>query len=150
MEDLRFSAAVALPRIQSATFDELASTGRLSLIEDVKLRDGLSNYYVGYQHMSVILSDPIGEYRKILYEALPGELIYDWQFSNEIKDLDDLKASLEILNKDPRLGPAANVAINYATSLIFSLRDFRGRAQQLLAQIEVKISIPEVPGPEAD
>ena len=150
MDDLRFSAALALPRIQSVTFDELASTGRLSLIEDVKLRDGLSNYYVGYQHMSIILFDPIGEYQKILYEALPGELIYGWQFSNEINDLDDLKAGLEILNKDPRLGPAANVAINYATSLIFSLRDFRERSQQLLAQIETKISIPKVSGSVAD
>ena len=137
MRDLVFSSYVALPAIQSATFDELSSTGRLALIQDVTLLGALSNYYTGFQHISAIRTDPVGEYRKILYEALPGELNYEWRLSNSFEDLENLRAGLEVLHSDPRLRPAANAAITYSTSLIFYLRQYRQDAEQLLALLKV-------------
>lgn len=137
MRDLLFSAYVALPAIQSATFDELSGTGRLALIQDVPLRGALSRYYTGFRHISAILANPIGEYRKILLEALPGELNYEWRLSNNFEDLESLRAGLEVLHSNPRLRPAANVAIAYSTSLIFYLRQYGQDAEQLLALLEV-------------
>ena len=64
MQGLRSSSYVALPDSRSTTFDELMSTGRLALIESVELRDALSQYYSGFEHISAILFDPVGDYRR--------------------------------------------------------------------------------------
>lgn len=49
MRDLDYSEYQALPEANSATFEELKSTGRLALIRDAGLHDALSQYYAGYE-----------------------------------------------------------------------------------------------------
>ena len=66
VDDLNYSKVVALPTNRPATFEELQSTGRLSLIQDTDLRGALSYYYAGFNHISKILATPFGDYRKRL------------------------------------------------------------------------------------
>ena len=137
LQDLDYSGWIALPAIQSATFNELASSGRLALLRDVPLRSALSNYYSGYQLMSDILAEPIGEYRRLFYEAIPGDLYFDWRLSGHVGDLDHLRDALDELRSNPGFEAAANAEIAYSTSMIFFLRMYREQAQYALALLQL-------------
>ncbi len=140
MRDLGYSTWVALPALQSATFSELASSGRLALIQDVPLRGELSSYYAGYQLMSDILAEPVGEYRRLFFETMPGEIWFEWRLSDHLGDLDRLGEALDGLQSHPRFGPAANAEISYSTSLVFWLRLFREQAQEMLKLLQESTS----------
>ena len=51
MEAQVYSSFIALPDSVSTTFDELQSTDRLALIQDLTQRDALSKYYSGFKHI---------------------------------------------------------------------------------------------------
>jgi len=133
LQDLVFSGFIGLRETRSTTFDELSSTGRLMLIQDVALRDGLSRYHVSYEFMSeLLLADIRGDYLRLLQESLPGELIYQWLLSNNLDDPDALQRGLDVLKSDPGLVAAANAEIWYAASQIYHIRRFRNLAEELL------------------
>ena len=136
MQDLEYSGYTALPANQSATYDELLSTGRLTLVQNVALIDALSHYYKEFELISGILFEPIGDYRLLLYKSIPGMLINEWRLSRTINNPDDLRRGLEILQSNPGLESAANVEITYSTSLIFYLRQFRQEAEELLKLLD--------------
>ncbi len=136
MQDLEYSGYTALPANQSATYNELLSTGRLALVQNVALIDALLHYYKEFELISGILFKPIGDYRLLLYESMPGMLIYEWRLSRTIKNPDDLRRGLETLQSNPGLESAANVEITYSTSLIFYLRQFRQEAEELLKLLD--------------
>lgn len=137
LQDLDYSGWIALPDIQSATFAELASSGRLALIQDVSLRSSLSDYYSGYQLSADILAQPIGDYRRLFYEAIPGDFYFDWRLSGDVGDLDRLRNSIDELRSNSRFEAAANAEIAYATSMIFFLRMYREQAEELLLLLQL-------------
>ena len=137
MQGLDHSSWKALPAIQSATFTELASSGRLALIKDVPLRAALSNYYLGYQMMADILAEPIGEYRRLFHEAVPGDFYFDWRLAGDVGDLERLRNALDELRSDSRFEAAANAEIAYATQMIFFLRRYREQAEGLVLLLQL-------------
>ena len=132
MEGLRSSSYVALPDSRSTTFDELMSTGHLALIRSVEKRDALSQYYSGFEHISEILKNPVGNYRRLLYESFePGFLSRSKSLSNP-GEIGDIQDSLERLTSHPDFLPAANAEIVYADALLYYVQQYRNQAEQIL------------------
>lgn len=131
MSDLNYSEYKALPESDSATFEELKSTGRLALIRDARLRDAVAQYYSGFQLMSGILAEPGGAYREIKRSSLPGNAVYDWLADDEPIDPSELRSGLEDLLSHPDLDAAVNSELAYTADMMSYLRQFRMRAEEL-------------------
>lgn len=136
LQNLDFTTWIAMPASRSATFSELAGSGRLVLIRNLQLRGALSTYYAEYELISDILDQPIGDYRQLIFEAIPGERYYDWRLSEDIGDLREIEQALLKLQADPRFEAAANAEVAYATSMIYWLREHRGRARHVLELLQ--------------
>ena len=132
MEAVGYSSFIALPDSVSTTFDELQSTGRLALIQDLSQRDALSKYYSGFKHISAILSEPSGDYRRLLWGTVPGAVSRDWRLSDSISRVDELRQSLKLMQENPELPAALNNEITYATTMQYYLVTYRTRAENLL------------------
>ena len=131
MEAKEYSSYRALPDSVSTTFDELQSTGRLALIQDLAQRDALSKYYSGFEHISVILSEPFGNYRRLMAETIPASITREWRLSDNISKSDEFRQSLKQLQASPDARAAINSEIVYATSMQFYLSKFRNQAENL-------------------
>ncbi len=131
MEAKEYSSYRALPDSVSTTFDELQSTGRLALIQDLAQRDALSKYYSGFEHISAILSEPFGNYRRLMAETIPAAVTREWRLSNNISKPDEFRQSLKLLQASPDARAAINSEIVYATSMQFYLSKFRNQAENL-------------------
>ena len=136
MRDLNYSSFKALPESNSATFEELKSTGKLALIRDASLRDALAQYYSGYELMSGILAEPMGPYRIIIRSSLPGNAIYDWKANNKPIDMSELRSGLEILMSHPDLEAAVNSELFYTADMEFYLQEYRTHAEELLELLD--------------
>ena len=135
MEAVQYSSFIALPDSVSTTFDELQSTGRLALIQDVAQRDALSKYYSGFSHISAILAEPRGNYRQLLWGTVPGAISRDWRLSNNISGADDLRHSLALLQANPDVPAALNNEITYAAIMQYYLVMYRNQAEKLLPSL---------------
>jgi hypothetical protein len=136
LQRLVLSSFVALPDSISTTFDELMSTGRFALIQDVDQRDALSRYYSGFEHISKILFEPTGDYKKVLWESLPGELQRRAKSESEFSNPEEIRDGIKKLLADPRLKPAANAEMVYAYKLSYYLSEYREQAEELLELLE--------------
>ena len=136
MLNLDYSSWIAFPATRSATFSELESSGRLALLQNLPLRGALSGFYADYELISDILAEPIGDYRRLLFEAIPGELFFKWRLSGEIGELDRIEQALHELQSHPRFEAAANAEIAYSTSMIYWLRLHREMAQDILEMLK--------------
>ena len=136
MRDLNYSSFKALPESNSATFEELKSTGKLALIRDSSLRDALAQYYSGYKLMSGILAEPMGPYRIIIRSSLPGDAIYDWKANNKPIDMSELRSGLEILMSHPDIEAAINSELFYTADMEFYLQEYRTQAEELLELLD--------------
>ncbi len=137
LQDLVFSGHYGLPATRSTTFNELSSTGRLLLIQDVALRDGLSRYHMTHEFMSELYLVALhGDYLRLLQESLPGELLYQWKLLNNFDDPQALQRGLDAMKSDPRLVAAANAEIEYAVAVIHETRKFRNLAEELLELLQ--------------
>jgi hypothetical protein len=126
------SVYVALPDSRSTTFDELTSTGRLALIENVEHRDALSQYYSGFEHISAILFEPVGNYRRLLYETFRPDLLLRSRSMGNSGEVMDLRSDLERLLAHPDFLSAANAEIVYGDALLYYLEQYRNQAEQIL------------------
>lgn len=136
ISNLDYSTWFALPAVRTATFSELESSGRISLIQDVSLRGELSIFFANYALMQGILDEPIGEYRRLVHSSIPGDISYKWQLEREMTDLDAVLEALEELQSDPVFPRAANAEIAYAGAMNFWLRHHREIAEDILNRIE--------------
>ena len=136
MQELVFSGFIALPDSFSTTFDELVSTGRLALVDSAERRDALSRYYSGFEHISAIVFEPEGEYKRVLWESFPAEFLDRDSKKPNLIDPAVFSEGLEGLLADSRLRAAANAEIVYADMLVSYSSQFRIRAEQLLKLLE--------------
>lgn len=136
MSDLNYSEYKALPESNSATFEELKSTGRLALIRDARLRDALAQYYSGFQLMSGILAEPGGAYRELKRSSLPGGAVYDWRVDGNPIDSIELRNGLEELQSHPDFVAAINSELAYTADMMSYLRQYRIHAQELQGILE--------------
>ena len=138
MEAKVYSSFIALPDIVSTTFEELQSTGRLALIQDLAQRDALSKYYSGFKHISAILSKPDSNYRRLVSETVPGAITREWRLSKSISRPDEFRQSLKLLQANPDVQAALNSEIAYASSMQYYLALYRNRAENLLDLLNQK------------
>jgi len=136
MSNLNYSEYKALPESNIATFEELKSTGRLSLIRDASLRDAFAQYYSGFQLMSGILADSGGAYRELKRKSLPGSSVYDWLVDGEPIDPSELRSGLEELVSQPDFVAAVNSELAYTADMMHYLRQYRIRAQELQSVLD--------------
>ncbi len=138
MEAVQYSSFIALPDSVSTTFDELQSTGRLALIQDLAQRDALSKYYSGFEHIAAILSKPDSNYRRLVSETVPGAITREWRLSKSISRPDEFRQSLKLLQANPDVQAALNSEIAYATTMQYYLAKSRNQAENLLDLLNQK------------
>lgn len=120
------------PPVRDATFSELMSSGRISLLRDTGLRSELSIFYSRHKAVQQIFAEPYGDFLKMTFEILPGEVIYEIGQTGEFADLDTLRQSLRALVTNPQFEAAANAEINYCTSILYWIREYRRMAEEIL------------------
>ena len=130
-----YSNYIALPAVKAATFSELESSGRLSLLRDVALRDELASFYSNYQLIQDILDEPIGDYRRLIHETIPGDLYYRLALAENSVDPEGIGEALSNLQANARFEASANAEIAYATQLIIWLRRHRLQAENIVTMI---------------
>ena len=135
LADLSYSSFKALPPNRPATFDELESTGRLSLLRDLELRGAISAYYSGFEHISRVLAEPDGDYQMRLWRVLPGDQVYDWRMAQQEPTHEDLIAGIEDLIAEPGLEGAVNSELEYTAGMAFYLSQYRQEAAALLVRL---------------
>ena len=129
------SSYVQIPALRSETYRELESSGRLLLLRDSRLRGAIASNLNDYQSLRPVFIEPIGQYRRMLYETLPGQFINDHRMGNDISDVDAIVASMEALRVDPRFGAAANAEIAYGSDMLFWVRKFKQRTEHILEML---------------
>jgi hypothetical protein len=128
---MRYSLFVSLPSVRSATIDELAGSGRLAIIQDLRLRSALANYYAEYTLMSRILAQPIGTYKVLVYESFPGALLYAWRTSESITTVQEVLEGYQVLLAQPGFEGAANAEVGYAGDLVLKCDEFIRMGEEL-------------------
>ena len=136
LADLNNSSFKSLPNNRPATFQELESTGRLSLLRDVDLRGELSAYYSGFEHISAVMAEPDGDYQVRLGRSLPGDQVYDWRLSDQPPSRGDLMAGLQSMLAEPGLRGAVNSELEYTAGMAFYLDSYKQQATDLLRRLE--------------
>jgi hypothetical protein len=76
--------------------------------------------------------EPVGEYKRVLWESFPGELLVREQSVHETLSPQEIRDGLQNLLADRRLKTAANAELAYAKTLIYYLSNFREKAEELL------------------
>ncbi len=135
MQRLENSSYMSIPDMRSET-QELESAGRLSLLCDTHRRDAIANNLDDCRSTRNVLAEPIGDYRRILFETLPGKSFHDYRAGVDATDPAPIIAAMEALGSDPRFEGAANAEITYGSDTLFWIRPFTRRTQEILALLE--------------
>lgn len=136
---LRYSLYISLPSVRSATFDELAGSGRLAIIQDLDLRTELADYYAEYALISRILAQPIGRYKVLVYESFPGSLLYVWRTSESVTSPSLIFEGHDALRSHEGFRAAANAELGYAGDLVRYCNEFVRMGESLQARIAANI-----------
>ena len=142
LERLRYSLYVSLPSVRSATFDELAGSGQLAIIQNLTLRAALAEYYAEYSLMLGILAQPIGNYKVLVYENFPGEVLYAWRTSESVAALEHVLQGHENLRAQPEFEAAANAEAAYAGDLVLYSSNFIQWGEELQVLITGNLRVP--------
>ena len=135
-ENLNYSTFNAFPRSQSASFNELKSTGNLNLLQNPAIRMAIDGYYESYELMSGILFESLGSYSDIFAGAMSGAALLDWRVNEIELSETDINEGLHNLISHPDFRVAVNSELNYTSELIYYLRDTRLRGEALLTRLE--------------
>lgn len=125
----------APPAIRSSAFAELVSTGRLSIIEEVALRDSIASFYTDYSsiaEMSAQMEDH--SYTRFTRFAFPYEVFHAGQISGDL-DAARVRASLQDLRSRPEFDDLSNAQLTTHLSNIQFMQMYRGVANSLLEEI---------------
>ncbi|MFC1575893.1 hypothetical protein ACFL5A_04550 [Gemmatimonadota bacterium] len=133
--DLVYSEFKALPTAQTSTFRELQSTGNLKLLRNVDLRGKISEYHLGFDHISGILATPEGEYRRIFSESFRGDAFRSWRIDSIPPDPAVLESEIRTLLAHPGLEPAVNAELGYTAGMAFYLGYYSELAEALLTAL---------------
>ena len=140
MQRLDNSSYIAIPDMRSESFDELESSGRLTLLRDANLRAEIVGNLNDYRSTRPVLDNPIGGYRRLLFETLPGQSYYGFRNASGAVDAAPIVAAIEIFRSDPRFGAAANAEIAYGTDVLFWVRVFAEGSEHVLDLLEASKS----------
>ena len=127
--------------INTATFDDLISTGNIATLKDIKLRESIIVYYNITKRQEQILNNNLSDWARIISELIPGEMgLYARPGLKKptLEQINLLKENLE--TNLERLRPIINAELNH-TGLQYhynmGTQDFN---KKLLSMINDKLS----------
>ncbi len=124
-----------LPAIRSSAFEELVSTGRLSFIEGVALRDSMSNFYSTYFSLAEKIAWRTDQsYSHFIRSNFPHEVFQAAQVSREY-DVARINAGLEELRLRPEFDDLSNAALTRLSGDIRTIEAYKGFAVELVNEI---------------
>ena len=132
MYQLDYSTYVGIPNLRAETYQELESSGRLTLLRNSELRSAIAGIINDYRSTQMVFTDQIGDYRRLLFQSLPGEAYYDYRVSDKVSDSDPIISAIEAFRNDPAYVAAANAEITYGSDALFYMRQFKERAEEIL------------------
>ena len=132
MYQLDYSTYVGIPNLRAETYQELESSGRLTLLRNSELRSAIAGMINDYRSTQVVFTDQIGNYRRLLFQTLPGEAFYEYRVSDEVTDGAPIISAIEAFRNDPAYVAAANAEITYGSDALFFMRQFKERAEEIL------------------
>ena len=86
--------------------------------------------------MSGILANPVGEYRKIFVNTIPGASYLHSRINNEDLPTTELQTGLLELTSHPDIKAAINSELHYTANLIYWLSIIRESCENLLTILE--------------
>ena len=138
MLQLDNSPYVQIPDMRSETYQELESSGRLALIRDVHLRSAIASNLSDYRSTRTVFMEPIGGYRRLLYETLPGRSYFDYRVEDNTTGTATIVAAVEAFRSDPRFDAAANAEVSYGSDVLAYIREFIKRSEEILSLLQAK------------
>lgn len=130
--NIRASGVRTLPESQSSTFREMESSGNIRLLADTRIRVAVEDYYDNFELMWGILEEPIGNYRRIIAESIPGSPYLEARLNGIEMSDSDIRRGLEIFLSNSEYKAAVNSELHYTTQINFYLELIIERAQELL------------------
>ena len=125
----------APPAIRSSAFEELVSTGRLSILENLALRDSISTFYTEYSSVAGMAAQMADQsYVRLSRYAVPWEVYHAGQVLREF-DASKMRASLETLCSRPEFDDLSNAQLTIHISNIQFMSMYRAFANELLDEI---------------
>ena len=101
-----------------------------------RLRSAIASNINDYRSTQAVFVEPIGNYRRLLFETLPGRSYYDYRVRAGATDAADIVASIEAFRSDPRFEAAANAEITYGSDVLLYIREFTQRSEQVLSLLQ--------------
>jgi len=132
MYQLDYSTYVGVPNLRSETYQELESSGRLTLLRNSELRSAIAGIINDYRSTQTVFTDQIGDYRRLLFQSVPGETYYDYRVNDKVSDSESIISAIEAFRNDPAYVAAANAEITYGSDALFYMRQFKERAEEIL------------------
>jgi hypothetical protein len=136
MYQLDYSSYVQIPNLRSETYQELESSGRLAILRDARVRSAIASSQNDYRSTRSVFIEPIGNYRRLLFETLPGRSFYDYRLEAGAVDAAAVVASIDAFRSDPRFEAAANAEIAYGSDALFYVREYRRRSEDILSLLQ--------------
>lgn len=136
MYQLDYSTYVGVPNLRAETYQELESSGRLTLLRNSELRSAVAGLINDYRSTQVVFTDQIGNYRRLLFQTLPGQAFYDYRVNSMVSDRAAIISAIDDFRIDPGYEAAANAEITYGSDALFYIRQFKERAESILLILE--------------
>lgn len=136
MYQLDYSTYVGIPNLRAETYQELESSGRLTLLRNSELRSAVAGLINDYRSTQVVFTDQIGNYRRLLFQTLPGQAFYDYRVNSMVSDRAAIISAIDDFRIDPGYEAAANAEITYGSDALFYIRQFKERAESILLILE--------------
>ena len=125
-----------IPAIPTSAFEELVSTGRLAIIEDIELRNAIAQFYALYAGVQESASDYVEEdYSRLARMTIPYEVVYAADVL-ESYDVPAIRSALAELAVNPEFAASSNAQLSWHSLVIGTLQITEIRASRLLNQIE--------------
>lgn len=133
--DYMVSHWFAPPAIRSSAFEELVSTGRLSIIEDVQLRDSISSFYTEYSSVAEMSAQMVDHsYTRFSRVVVPFELFHAGQVRREF-DAASMRAAFEDLRTRAEFADLSNAQLTTHLGNIQFMQMYKRAANSLLIEI---------------
>lgn len=122
-----------LPAIRSSAFEELVSTGRLALIQDVALRDEISNFYSTYAYIFDLLkvSPEAERFQQLSYTTVPSDISYRADVLGEY-DPAEIQAAFDALRSHDNFFAVSNAQQRQLIGAILILSILEGHVERVL------------------
>lgn len=136
MYQVDYSTYVQIPNLRAETYQELESSGRLVLLRDTQLRSAIAGIVNDYRSTQSVFIEPIGNYRQVLFETVPGRSFYNYRIGAELEDASEIVEAIDTFRSDLRFSAAANAEVAYGSDMLFYIREFKQRTEEILSILQ--------------